>query len=457
MAALALLFTLFVAGNAFASACNGSCDFARDVIIDREGRIVFIGSCEGSTNEFGTEEVALWRLNEDGSPDLTFGDGGVVLGPVVGAAGNVLERADGTLLKPFVMDGEVVFIPYGPDGRVRGAEAEGDRDVGSARDSQIDSRAIFAVMGPDGSIVVLDGRPPVRGRGVPPVSLPRLLRFYPDGTQDVEFASASSIAPDLSPPDNEPAVVSHHVIDREGRIVVLGATAVGSTGVGVRLWRFRPDGNLDTDFGDDGVVTRYDTESDNGVSPFDVSVDRAGRVFVTGSIYRNVTLNTTGLRIPSMAVWCFTSDGRPDESFGENGRVEFSMPLDPDNIGGTRGGAMLIDQESRVVILGYVDGHGPALWRYLPDGTPDESFGENGYVTPESYQRPLRLAHFASAMAIDTAGRIVIVGHRPGNEFDAVVWRLNSDGSLDESFGTDGFVQYDRHYGFYVSTRGWDL
>src|SRR6266542_2229921 len=81
--------------------------------------------------------------------------------------------------------------------------------------------------------------------------------------------------------------------------------------------------------------------------------------------------------------------------------------------------------------------------RYLPDGTLDPAFGGgDGAVYLDLQGRH----DWAAAVAVDSAGRIVVAGHSEpfeGNASDAVVVRLLPDGSLDPSFGNQGIVVVD--------------
>jgi uncharacterized delta-60 repeat protein len=121
-------------------------------------------------------------------------------------------------------------------------------------------------------------------------------------------------------------------------------------------------------------------------------------------------LPTTRRAVPRqyLTLWRLNDDGTPDASFGDRG---------------------------------------PAAWRFLPDGTPDLTFGEHGYVILQDLDRRLRF-HGSPAMDVDSSNRIVVAGWISGNEFDVLICRLNPDGSPDRSFGIDGFVRYDRSYGF---------
>ena len=79
--------------------------------------------------------------------------------------------------------------------------------------------------------------------------------------------------------------------------------------------------------------------------------------------------------------------------------------------------------------------------RYNPDGSLDPSFGTDGKVTSDFFER-----EFASAVAIQGDGKIVAVGSADATGsfvFDFRLLRYNSDGTLDTSFGDGGAVTTD--------------
>src|SRR6266568_595533 len=96
--------------------------------------------------------------------------------------------------------------------------------------------------------------------------------------------------------------------------------------------------------------------------------------------------------------------------------------------------------------------------QYGPDGTLDPSFGTAGvvYLDLQGQQDE------AAAVAVDSAGRIVVAGRSwvvLGNS-DAVVVRLPPDGSPDPSFGNQGVVvlnlrtDFDAAYGLALQADG---
>jgi len=83
--------------------------------------------------------------------------------------------------------------------------------------------------------------------------------------------------------------------------------------------------------------------------------------------------------------------------------------------------------DGKMLAVGSVNDH-IGVYRFLPDMTPDLSFGLGGFI-----EHDVGDGVHASSMTIDSQGRI-LVGSQD------LVLRLNPDGSLDNSFGTDGKV-----------------
>jgi uncharacterized delta-60 repeat protein len=79
-----------------------------------------------------------------------------------------------------------------------------------------------------------------------------------------------------------------------------------------------------------------------------------------------------------------------------------------------------------------------ALLRYNSDGTLDQSFGTGGKVTTMFSGQ-----EGAQAIAIAGNGKIVVAGSALTTQFDFALARYNTDGSLDATFGIGGKVTTD--------------
>jgi uncharacterized delta-60 repeat protein len=118
--------------------------------------------------------------------------------------------------------------------------------------------------------------------------------------------------------------------------------------------------------------------------------------------------------------------GSLDPSFGSGGVV-----TSPGSQGSPIGG-IAVQPDGKIVVVGF-----GSLARYLPDGSPDSSFGVGGYVATAISD--------SDALALQSDGEILLAGATGpvsdsiGSEFG--VARYKPDGSLDASFGTDGIAK----------------
>jgi uncharacterized delta-60 repeat protein len=109
--------------------------------------------------------------------------------------------------------------------------------------------------------------------------------------------------------------------------------------------------------------------------------------------------------------------------------------------------AMAIQSDGKIVVAGRVhDGTNADLLvlRYNVNGSLDDSFGTNGVVTYGG-----KISAYGIAVAIQSDGKIVVAGHAEARE--VLVLRYNPDGSPDSSFGTNGVATYESGYANY----GW--
>lgn len=118
----------------------------------------------------------------------------------------------------------------------------------------------------------------------------------------------------------------------------------------------------------------------------------------------------------------FDGDGRTTTGFGGN---EF-------------GEAIAIQPDGRIVVAGSTTSGGDfALARYEPSGALDTSFDQDGRVTTD-----FAGSAAGNDVAIQSDGKIVVAGTRgsgsPDVDFDFVLARYNTNGSLDTTFSGDG-------------------
>src|SRR4051812_35734594 len=139
--------------------------------------------------------------------------------------------------------------------------------------------------------------------------------------------------------------------------------------------------------------------------------------------------------------------GGLDPSFADNGR--FVGHLNWDDVGQ----ALAIQPDGKIVGVGSDSGldhtnvgdpNVDAVFRLLPDGSPDPAFH------PALDDRFLEYTFFDVALQPD--GKIVLAGALPGDvDMTPMLARLNADGSLDMQFGSQGVLT---PFGFDSAHRG---
>lgn len=142
----------------------------------------------------------------------------------------------------------------------------------------------------------------------------------------------------------------------------------------------------------------------------------------------------------------YLPNGTTDTTFGDNGYVQLTFVAQ----------AVAVQPDGKIVVSAgqTVDGPDNALSeftvaRYNPDGSPDTSFGTNGSTTTVVSQQPQpggSAIASANALAVLPDGDILAAG-TAGVDYtiDSSRWfvlaRYTPDGSLDSTFGDDGVVQ----------------
>jgi uncharacterized delta-60 repeat protein len=399
------------------------------------GKLIVFGSRSDNQSPYGTPTVV--RLKPDGSPDPTFGTGGLA---TYVAPGTTDDWLSDVAVQP---DGKVVLAgyvqPYSPNVGPLFARLNENGTPDSSFDSNGGFKLGYALaLQPDGKIVV-------GGRGA---SGPGLWRIGPNGGLDPTFGQSGER--DL--PFVQFATPSAVRLQPDGKIVV----QVVPGGVA----RVNPDGSMDDTFGGgDGAAALPDDASFR--LAVDTVVTPSGRIVAlgTGSFGAHNDLSLTAL----------TAAGAPDPAFHFEGNAAF-----PRRTGRFSDVAVLPD--GRLLAVGASDG-GAYLARFLPDGSPDPAFGAAGQrvyhiggpVTRVVLQPDGRFLAFGSILARFNAdgtpdptfggGDGVVIPSAPGDGLalqpdgkiltvegsgsSAKVARYDADGSLDTAFGTGGRVGFN--------------
>jgi uncharacterized delta-60 repeat protein len=203
---------------------------------------------------------------------------------------------------------------------------------------------------------------------------------------------------------------------------------------------FAAAGDLDTSFGTNGVVwTDFDYKSSYYSWPRSVAIQADGKVLVSGITYYSED-GYSGYT--AIVLSRYTADGNLDSTFGAGGKAVVPFGSNAETY------SMAIQNDGKIVIvatttlaLRFVGGDGFNYFyiiRLNSDGSLDTSFGDNGKTVVKTTEKIHRRAY---GVTIQTDGKIVAVGQSYYDYgYHIIAVRLEQDGSIDTSFGTDGIV-----------------
>jgi uncharacterized delta-60 repeat protein len=278
------------------------------VALNSEGKIIVAGS----TTDYQDYKMLVMQINPDGSFDSSFGNNGVVsinVGQVetsksdfaydvaVDSNGKILLAGSSLDTAYLNMPTLVRLLPTG--------ELDASFGVnGVATIPAINGENVFDCMR-----IQNDGKIVAAGHYSQGLLWFVLLvaRFNEDGTLDESFADGGVIKSSYSNVDDEAYGVD---ITPDGNIIIAGFIGSQSYNYNAYITQFKPNGQVDSTFGTDGVIIE-----DYG--QFDVAEDI--KVLENGKI---VVVGQTGEGPPNaynMAVWQYNADGSPDQNFGQNG------------------------------------------------------------------------------------------------------------------------------------------
>lgn len=217
-------------------------------------------------------------------------------------------------------------------------------------------------------------------------------------------------------------------IQDDGKIVVAGATGRdnGSNGFQFALARYNIDGSLDATWDTDGIVTEPDMTNS----------DVAHALALQGSKILMAGSNNAATPNANAVVVRYNDNGSIDTTFGISGVVTSPLSLMNGNKG--EGFALAVQDDGKIIIAGgtapQFSAHTFAAVRLMPEGDIDFTFGMSGVVTTAIGTDGAQ----AESIIIQDDGKIVLAGTTSGMNSDFAVAWYNMDGSLDTTFGTNG-------------------
>lgn len=251
-----------------------------------------------------------------------------------------------------------------------------------------------------------------------------LARYNENGTLDTTFNYDGVVTTQIGSDDDQAQAIA---LQENGKIIVAGSTYNGQDS-DFALARYNSDGSLDLEFGLGGIVVLPIGNGNDIAHTVAVQVD--GSILIAGS--------ASGTSGSVAAIARILNNGSLDHSFGYDG-VVFS--------GSGRDSVfrdLLIQENGSILVTGQDtdrDGETLLLMRYLADGRPDLEFGLVGAADTASLYSTETVG---TSICLQENGAILIAGSSgSGDEQDIALFRFLPHGHYDPSFGTRGMVVRD--------------
>lgn len=252
-------------------------------------------------------DFALLRYDLAGNLDTSFGTAGRVItnfGSTADAARGIAIAGSGLILVGGDSGGNFAFARYDSAGHLDQNFAQGGRQlfgVGSGTNNGLGG----IVVQPTGEVIAVGSV----GSSVV------VVRLTSAGEADGTFGNGGMVTvsqvtarTDLGAPDRSEGIA----LQSTGGILVANRTASGHFG----LVRLNPNGNVDTNFGTNGLVTANFGGDDDADS---VIVQGAGQIIVVGTSLKSGVANT--------AVAAYDSAGNPVTAFGSQGLLTMASDV----------------------------------------------------------------------------------------------------------------------------------
>ena len=382
-----------------------------DVVVLPDGKILAAGA-RGSSGGF-----LLARFNADGSPDLSFGSGGIRVEPDTNVPGaprginSMALRTDGKLVAAGLSRGAAAnafgFARYLPDGSLDPGFGNGGLRTVPVSPSGT-ARAV--ALAPDQKVVATGDS----GSG----NTAAVVRLTEGGDPDTSF----SVLPAGTRFVDVPATTSDH--GDAVSVLADGTTLIGgsASSKGGFLAELDASGNPVAGFGTAGIATQnFGTGVNPSGSIEDLDVLADGRIVVAGRAATGAAMDS------ELFVARFTAAGGLDPSFATGGVFHVNpTPL------GDFGTSLELQPDGKIVIAGVRgevpdDSGGVWLVRLTPDGQADPSFGAGGEATGA----PGAGFNVAFGLTLQPDGRAVIGGlSNAGPGAQLLAGRFTADGAV---------------------------
>jgi len=240
---------------------------------------------------------------------------------------------------------------------------------------------------------------------------------YSDGTLDTSFNHIGKVTTSIGSGD---AMSFSVALQSDEKIIV-----AGTSNDEFAVARYNINGTLDSTFSFDGIVSTLIGNTGNSTWNQSVAIQSDGKIIVVGQIYPF-----------DFAVIRYNTDGTLDNTFSSDGKI-----ITPVGSFIDESCAVAVQSDGKIIVGGssYINlsNSSFALVRYNTNGALDNTFGNNGKIITSLGNGIAK----GNSVAIQPDGKIVVAGHSDnGSNYDFAVVRYNTNGTLDNYFGSNGKI-----------------
>lgn len=276
------------------------------------------------------------------------------------------------------------------------------------------------------------------------IFLSSLVYSQPPGSLDLAFGNAGKVVSSFSSSIERANAVG---LQSDGKIVIAGFASYAATGKDFLVARYNTDGTLDAAFGNNGSTT-LDLQLGSDDVANGLVIDNQGRIILAGNSDDGINKNAALVR--------FTADGALDVSFGNNGLVLLDL------VSGQQDEIKVIKQHlvsGKLIIGGQSASTSnialPVIARLSEDGIIDSTFNGIGILTPTVSAGDLQRSIMVEDLEVTANGKISAAGWRKyvSTSISSEFWacRVLSNGTLDNTFSSDGVLTYSETGGSYYA------
>jgi len=253
------------------------------------------------------------------------------------------------------------------------------------------------------------------------------------GSLDSSFGTGGKVVTSINSGADKAYAVA---LQTDGKIIVAGMTTNAATGKDFACLRYNSDGTLDGTFGTSGIVTN-DGQIGSDDVVYSIAIQADGKIILAGFSDDGTNKNAALIRL--------NTNGTLDTSFGTSGKVFTDFITGRADevktvkihsltgniiVGGT---SALTSTNSQAIIA-----------RYTSAGLLDTTFNTTGKVLLDDDSGSGTYYNVIEDLAVKSNGKISAVGwiNQQGLQWSANYYgcRINSNGSMDTSFSTNGYI-----------------